>query len=92
MTIRTSGWLYTRGQQSVRFVREETAHRCRLSLYGPETESVTHDFENVAACMNRQAEIEQGLLAAGYQLAQSASDRRHEHGSWQGSDHRRPAS
>ena len=87
-----SDWLYTRGPQSVRLVREETSNGCRLFLYGPGTDVVMHEFANVAECMKRQAEIEQGLLAAGYQLTQLSSGRRNEHGSWQGSEQRRSAS
>jgi hypothetical protein len=39
--------------------------------------------------MKRQAEIEQNLLAEGYQVAQSSSDRRSDHSTWHGLDHRR---
>jgi hypothetical protein len=69
-------WLFTRGRQSVRLVREQDSTRCRLFLYGPDTEVVTYAFADVTECMKRQAEIEQTLLAEGYQLAQASSDRR----------------
>jgi hypothetical protein len=71
-------WLFTRGTQSVRLVREEDSAGCKLFLYGPDTEVVTCEFADVTACMKRQAEIEQTLLAEGYQLAQPSSDRRTE--------------
>ena len=90
--IYESVWLFTRGPQSVRLVREENSKGCRLFLYGPGTEVVTHEFAELTECMKRQAEIEQSLQAAGYQLAQPASDRRGEHATWQGPDHRRAAS
>jgi hypothetical protein len=54
---------------------------------GPGTEIVTHEFADVTACMKRQAELEQHFLAEGYQLEQSSSERRSQHGIWR--DHRR---
>ena len=90
--IPDAGWLFTRGSESIRLVREENSKGCRLFLYGPGTEVATHEFADVTECIRRQAEIEQSLLAAGYQLAQSPSDRRSEHGTWRGPDHRRAAS
>ena len=90
--IPEAGWLFTRGSESVRLVRAEDSKGCHLFLYGPGTEVVTHEFADVTECMKRQAEIEQNLLAAGYQLAQPSSDRRSEPGIWRGSDHRRAAS
>ena len=71
-------WLFTRGRQSVRLVREEDSKRCRLFLYGPDTEVVTYEFADVTECMKRQAEIERALLAEGYQLVQPSSDWRNE--------------
>lgn len=67
----------------MRLVREEESNRCRLIICGPGTDIVTQEFANVAECMKRQGEIEQELVAGGYQLAQLSSDRRKEHGSWQ---------
>jgi hypothetical protein len=90
--ISQSGWLFIRGSQSVRLVREEKPGGSRLFVYERGTEVVTHDFADVTACMKRQAEIEQILLATGYQLAQRSSDRRSDEGIWHGPDHRRPAS
>jgi len=84
-----AGWLYTRGSESVRLVREENSKGCRLFLYGPGTEVVTHEFADVIECMNRQAEVEQNLLAAGYQLVRSSADRRSEHAISHGLDRRR---
>jgi hypothetical protein len=73
-------------------VREEDSKGCRLFLYGPGTEVVTHEFADVTECMKRQAEIEQNLLASGYQLVQASSDRRKEDRTSRGADHRRVAS
>jgi hypothetical protein len=87
--IPEAGWLFTRGSESVRFVREENSKGCRLFLYGPGSEVVAHEFADVTECMKRQAEIERNLVATGYQLAQPASDRRGDHGTWEGPDHRR---
>lgn len=84
--------LFTRGSDSVRLVREEDSKGCRLLLYGPGTEVVTHMFADITECMKRQAEIEQNLQAAGYHLAQASSNRRTERGMWSGPDHRRAAS
>jgi hypothetical protein len=78
--MRESDWLYTRGSESVRLVRQENSKGCRLFLYGPGTDVVTHEFADLTDCMKRQSEIEQLLLAAGYQLAQSLAERRGEQG------------
>jgi len=86
------GWLFTRGSDSIRLVRQENSRGCRLFLYGPGTEVAIHEFADVTECIRRQAEVEQSLQAAGYQLAQSPSDRRSEHETWRGPDHRRAAS
>jgi hypothetical protein len=53
---------------------------------------VAYEFANVAECMKRQAEIEQNLQAAGFQLAQTSSDRRNHDRMSRGADHRRAAS
>ena len=87
--IPESGWLFTRGLQSVRLVREETLKGCRLFVHGPGTEVVTYECADLAEGMKRQGEIELGLLAAGFQLAHT---RRGEQGDWGGQDHRRTAS
>jgi hypothetical protein len=76
----------------VRLVREENSKGClRLFVYGPGTDVATYEFADVTECMKRQAEIEQNLLAAGYQFVQPSSDRRNEDGIWRGLDHRREA-
>jgi hypothetical protein len=74
--IPLESWLFTRGSQSVRVVREEDSKGCRLFLYGPGSEVVTYEFGDVTECMKRQAEIERTLLAEGYQLMQASTDRR----------------
>ena len=87
--IQESAWLFTRGSESVRLVREENSNGCRLFLYGPAAEIVTHEFADLTECMKRQAEIERNLLVAGYRLEQSSSDRRTDDPAWRGPDHRR---
>jgi hypothetical protein len=84
-------WLFTRGSESVRLVREEDASGCRLSVYGPGTDVATHEFADVAHCMKRQAAIENDLLAEGYHLAGPLSERRADDGMWHAADHRRAA-
>jgi hypothetical protein len=74
MQMTQLSWLYARGAQSVRLVREENAEGCHLVVHGPEAEIATYAFPNVAECMKRQAEIETGLQAAGYQLDTTSSD------------------
>jgi hypothetical protein len=90
--IPKAGWLFTRGHVSIRLVREEDSKGCRLFVYGPGTEVVTHEFADVTECMKRQAEIEQTLLGAGYHFTQPSSERRSEGGIWRGADPRRVAS
>ena len=82
-------WLFTRGPDSVRLVREDNSKGCvRLAVRGPDTEVTTYEFVDVVECMKRQAEIEQRLLAAGYQLAQPSSDRRARPPAWRALNHR----
>ena len=81
-----------RGAQSVRLVREQDSTRWRLSVFGPGTEVAVREFDDLAECMRRQAEVEQRLLAEGYQIAPASSDRRSDHGTLHGSDQRRTAS
>jgi hypothetical protein len=88
-SIPEAGWLFTRGSESVRLVREENSKACRLFLYRPGTDVVIHEFADVTECMKRQAEIEQHLLAAGYHFAQPSGDRRSEPGTWHRPDRRR---
>jgi hypothetical protein len=87
------GWLFTRGPQSVRLVRQhDLKGRVRLVVYGPGHGIATYEFADLSKCMTQQAEIEHSLLAAGYQLAHPSSDRRREQGQWNGPDDRRAAS
>src|SRR5687768_2899504 len=85
--IHALGWLYTRGAQSVRLVRAENSEGCRLFLYGPGTDIVTHDFADVTDCMKQQADIERRLASAGYRLVQPA-DRRSGNEMWSGTQRR----
>ena len=89
--MRESRWLFTRGSQSIRLVRSEHSMGCRLLLDGPGLERVIYDFGDLTECMKRQAEIEERLFAAAYQMAQESSDRRREDGIWLGPDQRRAA-
>ena len=83
-------WLFTRGPQSVRVVRECCSNSsCRLVVYGPGTELLTYDFSGLAECMKRQSEVDLQLLGAGFHLARLRPDRRAGHGNWSGPDHRR---
>jgi hypothetical protein len=50
------------------------------------------EFADLSECMKQQAEVEQSLLAEGYQVAPVPPDRPGEHGTWYGSDQRRTAS
>lgn len=83
-------WLFTRGPESVRMVREYGSTRsCRLFVYGPGTEILIYDFSDLAECLKRQAEIDHQLLADGFDLDRLCSDRRAGYGIWSGADHRR---
>ena len=75
----------------MRLVREEHAQGCHLVVHGPDSEMAVYAFGNVAECMKRQAEIERGLQAAGYQLDTTSSNRRRTRAIWHGADHRRAA-
>jgi hypothetical protein len=79
-SIPRAAWLFTRGPNSVRLVREETPNGCFLFVYGPATAAVTHSFANMSECVKRQGEIEQSLLAEGYRLARPEPDRNDELG------------
>ena len=77
-----SWWVFTRGSDSIRLVRQEHAMGCRLFLYGPGTETVAYEFGDLTECMRRQAEIEQTLLAEAYQVVQQSSDGRRDDAIW----------
>ena len=87
--IPESRCLFTRGAQSVRLLREQESARWRLSVFGPGIEVLVCEYDELAECMRRQTEVEQHLLAEGYQVARAPSDRRTGHGTWDGSDQRR---
>lgn len=70
-------------------VREQDSTRWRLSVSGLGAEAAVREFDNLAACMKWQAEVEQRLLAEGYQIAQMRSDLGSEDRAWQGSDQHR---
>jgi hypothetical protein len=85
-----SAWLFTRGSQSVRLVRyEQSGGHVRLLVYGPADTESSYEFGDIAECMKRQTDIEQTLLAEGYQLAARAAERRGTRRVWFGPDRRR---
>ena len=63
-------WLFTRGAESIRLVREVGVKECRLVLQGPGHETAVHDFVDAIECIRRQAAIERDLLAAGFKFSQ----------------------
>lgn len=42
-----AAWLFTRGQQSVRLVRDDDSKDCHLFLFGPGTEIEPYSFADV---------------------------------------------
>jgi hypothetical protein len=81
-------WLFTRGSDSVRILRE--MRPCRLRMYGPGAETVTVECADLGECIQRQGEIERNLLTAGFRrLHLPWRDRRTGHGTWSGTEHRR---
>ena len=91
-SIQRNAWLFTRGSDSIRLLREERPDGCLLAVCGPGTEVLTYAFTNVTECMKRQAEIEQNILAEGYQFGQRSSERRSTPRTERAPDHRRAAS
>ena len=87
--IPPAGWLFTRGPQSVRLVREENLKGCQLFVYGARNQDRDAGVCKRDRMHETTGRIEQALLGEGYQLAQLSSDRRGEHR--RGADHRRMA-
>jgi hypothetical protein len=70
-------WLFARGRQSVRILRREHANgRADLVICGPGGEERTQTFSSMPECMQRQAEIERGLMSEGFALQRGADRRR----------------
>jgi hypothetical protein len=76
VTVQTA-WLFTRGSESVRIVRAASrAGVMHLLVQGPGETADTHEFSDVLACMNFQADLERRLVSEGYALERFTSDRR----------------
>jgi hypothetical protein len=86
--IAHGSWLFTRGHQSVRLVRDESSGHCRLVVQGPDDALATYDFADITTCMKRQADVERDLQAAGYRLSEWSSNRRQAPAVWSGVDQR----
>jgi hypothetical protein len=75
-TVQTA-WLFTRGLESVRIIRAASRARVtHLLVQGPGETSERHEFADIVACMNFQADLERRLVSAGYTLEHFTSDRR----------------
>ena len=59
---------FTRGSQCIRIVREEDMGRWKLLVDGVAPDTMAQEFADVVACVRAQSELEQQLLANGYQL------------------------
>jgi len=75
-TVQTA-WLFTRGLESVRIIRAASrAGVTHLLVQGPGETCERHEFADIVACMNFQADLERRLVSAGYTLEHFTSDRR----------------
>jgi hypothetical protein len=70
-----TGWLFTRGNASVRMTVEEEPARVVLIVRGPGTASAAYDFPDLTALMEFAALQEQQLQQEGFQL-QARAERR----------------
>ena len=77
-----TGWLFTRGDASVRMTVDEQALGVVLIVRGPGTASAAYDFPDLHALMEFAALQEQQLQQEGFQLQaiaeRRAGDRRRE--------------
>jgi hypothetical protein len=75
-------WLFVRGSESVRVLREATPEGLvRLLVFGPGNTQDVHEFEDAITCSTQQSEMERRLVAEGFALAEftnrrSGEDRR----------------
>ena len=69
-------WLFTRGATSVRIVRASTRARMFLHVYGPDTDTGMHEFDDILGCMRYQAELERRLVGEGFSLERFLGERR----------------
>ena len=76
----------------MRIIRAATRARVtHLLVQGPGESSERHEFADIVACMNFQADLERRLVSAGYTLEHFTSDRRAGNGAkrHRGADRRR---
>ena len=65
-----TGWLFTRGSQSVRMVRVTAPNQpTRLLVNGPGSETVVHVIDEPMDVVRLQSELERRLVLQGYHLA-----------------------
>ena len=77
--VRPTGWLFTRGDASVRMTVDERAAGVALIVRGPGTASTTYDFPDMDALMEFAARQEEQLQQDGFHL-QAIAERRSEGG------------
>lgn len=90
-----TAWLFTCGPQSVRIIRVTSPDGLvRLLVHGPGAAAASYESANTADCVKYQSDLEQGLVAEGYQLESFLpTDRRsgrERRTTTRGSDRRRP--
>jgi hypothetical protein len=73
--VQRTGWLYTRGQESVSMRVDELGARPALEVCGPGAATATYDFDDVAELMEFASAEEQRLRTLGFQLHASAERR-----------------
>jgi hypothetical protein len=73
--VQRTGWLFTRGNASVRMTVEEEPARTVLLVRGPGTAAAAYDFPDLTALMEFAALQESQLQEEGFQL-QAIAERR----------------
>lgn len=73
--VQPTGWLFTRGNASVRMTVEEGAAGLVLVVRGPGTAAASYDFPHRSALMEFASLQEQQLRQEGFQL-QAIAERR----------------
>jgi hypothetical protein len=70
-------WLFTHAEQSVRLTRVVLDNdTCHLLIDGPTDAQELRSFPDLASCLVGQSDIEERLLAMGFQLEDRTSERR----------------
>ena len=72
MATTTTAWLYVRGDQSVRIVRDGGS----LAVHGPGDLFRHHAYDDGAAAMLEHASLEQQLVCDGWSLERMTTERR----------------